>query len=73
MRFLEISVTVQLDGFTHEIINTLSVWELFPALLAVDLLLRLFFAICCIVILMELDKLKNCVTAPFMCKIPPTG
>ena len=35
MRFLEVSVTVQLHGFTHEIINTLSVSKLFSAVLAV--------------------------------------
>ena len=39
VRFLEVSVTVRLHGFTHKIINTLSVSKLFPALLAVYLLL----------------------------------
>ena len=38
VRFLEVSVTVQLHGFTLEIINTLSVSKLFAALLAIYLL-----------------------------------
>ena len=28
MRFLEVSVTVQLHGFTHEIINNLSAYQI---------------------------------------------
>ena len=64
MRLLEISVTVQLYRYTHEIINTLSVSKLFSAVLAVIYCLGVF-TICCIVILMKFDKLRNCVTAPF--------
>ena len=35
MRLLEVSVIIQLHGFTHEIINSLSARKLFSAVLAV--------------------------------------
>ena len=49
--------------YTHEIINNLSTQKLFSAVLAVYLLLRLFYNMlhCNF---NEIDKLRNCVTAP---------
>ena len=35
VRFLEVSVIMQLYRYTHEIINNLSIWKLFSAVLAI--------------------------------------
>ena len=69
VRFLEISVTVQLYGLIHEIINNLSARKLFSAMLPVHLLFWYFYNMshCNF---SAIDKLRNCVTAPFCVIIP---
>ena len=59
VRFLEVSVIVQLHRYTHEIINNLSHRNCFRRCWLYNYF-TVFFTICCIVILMKFDKLRSC-------------